>query len=85
MHESSAGGEEVVVDQNNVILIDGITVEFYGIDTIFMAYAFLMVTEGVFPAYVRARIRIRGLYAITEPPMKPRDSIPTTFVIPLSL
>ena len=72
MHESSAGGEEVVVDQNNVILIDGITVEFYGIDTIFLGVCLLDGNRGSFPGLRAGTNPHPRLYAITEPPMKPR-------------
>ena len=86
-HSCAARCQEVVMNQYNVIFVDGVDVHLDGIDT--TPYSFendsLMTVAGSLPGFRASTTPQPSLPASAEAITKPRLSMPTIFVMPLSL
>lgn len=81
----SASCEQVIVEQNNVVFIDGVFVDFDSVDSIFFSITLLYGFAGEFPGFLQSTTPAPRRMAKAEDMTKPRDSMPTIFVMPLSL
>lgn len=81
----SASCEQVIVEQNNVVFIDGVFVDFDSVDSIFFSITLLYGFAGELSGFLQSTTPAPSRMAKAEDMTKPRDSMPTIFVMPLSL
>ena len=77
--------KEVIMEQNNVVLVDSILMNFYRIYAILLLVTLLIVSQGSFPGLRQSTIPAPNRVAMADDMTKPRLSIPTILVTPLSL
>lgn len=81
----AACGEEVVMKKDNVLVVDGVGMYLYRVHAVFLGVALLNGSAGELARFAAQHHLAPNLMATADDITKPRLSMPTIFVIPLSL